>query len=211
MPIRTDRGRNAAVRMLWAWPLKSRLHLAITIGVLVAVPTVVLAAIPSRHQGAPASSPAAAYSSATAVLIPTTASPTSTDPRPWSVGIESSTPAVTTSPSAAPGTTVADHDEPLMAAIGFITAWLRPGPGTTADQWMQRVRPFVMPETVSALTTVAPENIPATRVTADPVVTATSPSVIEVNVGTDAGLVHVVVVRQPTGRWLVRTWNLASR
>ena len=54
MPIRTPRGRSAAYRALWQWPLRSPARLGLTVVLVLAVVVGAVAGIGAVTCGAPA-------------------------------------------------------------------------------------------------------------------------------------------------------------
>ncbi|WP_416903480.1 hypothetical protein [Micromonospora echinospora] len=97
--------------------------------------------------------------------------------------------------------------DPAAAATAtrFAARWARPH--LPAAQWRADVRPDAVPAYADLLDTVDPANVPATRITAPGrVVTATSDRA-EVDVGTDAGVLRAVCVRDGA-RWLVATLGM---
>lgn len=205
MPLRTDRGKRAALRHFWTWPLQSVRHLAVTAAAAAVVASGIAFAANAIHRPqphataattSPVSAPQSTYPSWS--LAPSAAASTTTDP---------STATATTSP--APSTITGQGggtDLAVAAAKNFMARWVRPPAGTTSDAWTRGLAPFVMPESLVELKTISPDNVPATKVTGEPKVTDNASSAVGVDVPTDAGLVHVVVVNLPDGRWLVRKW-----
>lgn len=80
-------------------------------------------------------------------------------------------------------------------------------PGPAAAQWRADVRPYAVPGYADLLDTVDPANVPATRITASGRVVTATPERAEVDVGTDAGVLRVVCVRDGQ-RWLVATLGM---
>jgi hypothetical protein len=214
MPVRTDRGRVAVYRKLWGWPLRSPRHLAatgVTVAALVIGVTVAAAAV------APDPAPPAAMPSTTplpggAVLPTTTSSPlasSSTPTTPTTTASSSSPAAPNTSPPST--TTVANGTTRAVVVAGeFMARWVNHPAGMTSKEWVAQLTPFVVPEAVVVLESVEPANIPATQVTGQPTVTAESPSIVEVDVSTDGGVLHLVVLAQPDGTWRVRSYDLVG-
>jgi len=142
---------------------------------------------PSATTPSSATSPASAAaptSAAAASATPTTSAPaagsaTGTNP--------SSTPA--------PGA-----DAPTRVALEFATAWTRTTSAQTA--WLAGLKPLVTAEYLTALSTVDPARVPATR-TLDPGrLLSTSGQQSLVQVATDAGGMTVTLL-QRAGQWLV--------
>jgi hypothetical protein len=88
--------------------------------------------------------------------------------------------------------------------------WVNHPAGMTSTEWAGQLTPFVVPEFVVELESVDPANIPATRVVGPPTVTAASPTIVEVDVPTDGGVLHLVVLAQPGRTWLVRSYDLVG-
>lgn len=204
MPIRTDRGRAAATRAFWSWPLRSGRHMLATAVGVAAVLTAVAVASNALQGDRHAAAPAGPTSSAAAPpLAPTSSAPGTSGYNPAS----STAPATTVPASTAAGTASAGTPGALTTAKAFMAHWIRPPAGTSTAQWADGLRAYVMPESIAELDTVDPQNIPARKVTGDPQVTKADAAVVEANVPTDAGLVHLVIVAYTDGRWLVRTWE----
>ncbi|WP_156313062.1 hypothetical protein [Micromonospora sp. HK10] len=91
------------------------------------------------------------------------------------------------------------------AATRFVAQWARPD--LPAGQWRADVRPYAVRGYADLLDTVDPANVPATRITAPGRVVTTTPGRAEVDVGTDAGVLRVVCVRDGQ-RWLVATLGM---
>ncbi|SCL73651.1 hypothetical protein [Micromonospora peucetia] len=88
------------------------------------------------------------------------------------------------------------------AAARFVGLWARPA--VPAARWRAELRPYAVPAYADLLDTVDPANVPATRITAPARVVSASDTRAEVDVGTDAGVIRVVCVRDDQ-RWLVAT------
>jgi hypothetical protein len=210
MPIRTDRGRSAVTRQILGRVWWSPRHLTTTVLVSAAVITAGAVAGAQLHGHHPAAGAPAPRTSSPVPGVSATTNPATS--MPSSAGASTSTAASSSSPLPASSTTLpsaGSTDAALAVGTAFVMHWVRPAPGVIAEQWLAAVTPYVMPESVVELRSVDPANIPATRVTGPAVTTATSPSVVQATVPTDAGAITVVVVQQPTGQWLVRTWDHA--
>lgn len=217
MPVRTDRGRAAVYRKLWGWPLRSPRHLATTVGAV----AVLGAGVTMASAAVRPDPPQAAATSSTSTTTMTTTSPTA--PPSWPGGTSgepapSTTSTTTGRPTSTPptgtptaGTNVASPtDHAVVAAREFMARWVTHPAGMTSQQWAAQLAPFVVPESRVMLESVDPTNIPATQVTGDPAVTAETTSVVEANVATDGGTVHLVLLLQRDRTWLVRSWDLAA-
>lgn len=212
MPIRTDRGRAAATRAFWSWPLRSGRHmLATAVGVAVLLTAVAVASNAlqgDRHAAGPAAPTSEAAAAPPLASSSSAATPGTSGYNPAS----SSAPAVP--PSVAPATTAAGAVSAgpagaVQTAKVFMAHWIRPPAGTSTAQWADGLRSYVMPESIAELDTVDPQNIPARKITGEPQVTTSTPTVVEANVPTDAAVIHLVIVAYTDGRWLVRTWEPA--
>jgi hypothetical protein len=197
VPIRTPRGRSAAYRALWQWPLRSPARLGLTVVLLLAVVVGAVAgigAVTVRSAGTAVASggatltpqPAPAGRSATSVA-PTVLPPV----RPL-------TPS-TLPPSAAP-------DPALSVAARWAAAWVNHPQGVSAQQWVDGLRPFTTDEYLGVLVGVDPANIPATRVTGEPRATKVASRSVQVTVPTNALTLDVLVVLTDEG-WRVAGYD----
>ncbi|GEL19996.1 hypothetical protein [Pseudonocardia asaccharolytica] len=198
MPIRTSRGRSAAYRSLWQWPLRSPLRLAIT-AAAVLVLTVGISLAAAALRPADDSTP-----TSSGMAVPGTAS---RSPGPGTAA----TPKVL--PPVAPLTPTAlplDHAPApaLQTAASWAAAWVDHPEGTTSQQWLARLRPFTTDEYLGVLSGVDPDNVPATRVTGPPAPVRVAPSSVQVNVPTDALTLVVLVVDTGSG-WRVAGYDRA--
>lgn len=203
MPIRSPKGRGAAYRPLWQWPLRSPARL---IGCLVVLAAVVVGAnaafglLPGRsgaNNGVLGSS-TGSVAPTPARALPTTApagEPTRLPPVP------ELTPE-TLPPSKAPPAA-------LAVATRWTQAWARhPADGTTTT-WVNGLRPYTTDEYLGLLATVDPANVPATRVTGPARAVLVSPSSVRVEVPTDVVRLVVLVVNTGTD-WRVAGYDRAS-
>jgi hypothetical protein len=198
VPIRTPHGRSAAYRAIWAWPLRSPLRLAITTVLVVAVAVGVTFAIAAlgagRTGGNGLGGTTDGGSAASAGRRPDLGPPTPTMLPP--------VPELTPSPlplSAAP-------DEAIEVAARWAAAWVRPREGTTAEQWLERLRATTTDEYLGVLSGVDPSNIPATRVTGEPRPVRVAASSVQVRVPTDRLTLLVLVVETEDG-WRVAGYD----
>jgi hypothetical protein len=181
MPIRSSRGRAAAYRGVWQWPLRSPARLAVTAAVVLALAVGISTAIggassrgaapvdPGRTAAPPPGASAAADpSSATATSLPLDQAP----------------------------------QPALVAATRWATAWVRPPEGTSAQEWLDGLEPTTTEEYLGLLATVDPTNNPATRVTGAARAVRVAPRAVDVEVPTDALVLVVTVVDTETG-WRV--------
>ena len=181
------------------WPLWSWRNLFVsTIAVLVVFTAVGRLTTSSGPAQQPRS---AAATVQVAVPAPSTAAPTtqSTVPVaapatvPATPGGKSSTIPVTSAPPAG-------QPSAPEIAVAFTTAWTR----TTLDQpaWLAGLKPLATPEYLTALTTVDPARVPATRSLDSGRLLSTSGQQSLVRVATDAGSMTVTLV-MIGGHWLV--------
>lgn len=202
MPIRSPRGRAAAYRALWQWPLRSPARLAITgvavLAVVLGVSTALTAINPPgpAPAGVTTSGTNAAPGSTRATRAPGTPVPTALPP------VSELTPTslpVSSAPAAA-----------LQAAASWSAAWVRPADGTPADQWIEGLRPFTTEEYLGVLATVDPGAVPATVVTGPARAVRVAVSSVDVEVPTDALTLLVLVVRTEAGDWRVSGYDRAA-
>src|SRR5581483_4795030 len=205
VPIRSPRGRGAAYRSLWQWPLRSPARL---IGCLVALIVALigvnallgLAGIrhpggllgTSRQTGTSVQQPA--RTGAPAPAVPTRLPP-----------VAELTPAAVPLAKAPPAA--------LAVATKWTQAWAKHPPGTTTQSWVGGLMPYTTPEYLGVLTTVDPSNVPATKVTGPARAVQVSPSSVRVDVPTDAlTLVVLVVNTGPVGgdEWRVAGYDRAE-
>jgi hypothetical protein len=206
VPIRSPRGRAAAYRAVWQWPLRSPARLAITLVVVVAVALGVSVAVSALGGGpdrgvlaGPASS-----SSPTARSAPRT-SPSGAGPAPTPAPAPTVLPPVAElEPSALPLSQA--PPVALDVAARWSAAWLRPAEGTTAQQWLEGLRPTTTQEYLGVLSGVDPANIPSTRVTGEPRAVRVAHRSVEVEVPTDALTLIVLVVDSENG-WRVAGYD----
>lgn len=192
MPIRTDRGRGAVLRTLMTWPLHSRGRMILTV---VAVAAVLVAII----QGLSAMS---GDSSAPEPRQAAPAPPSSTVAPPTSVAPASPAPPVI--PMDGPADPAA-----LAVAEQFVTRWAHHPPEMSSQAWADQLRPLMMPETATQLSTVDPARIPATRVTGPAQGVMATRTVVQADVPTDGPVVRVVVLLRE-GTWTVRSYDARS-
>jgi hypothetical protein len=196
VPIRSPRGRSAAYRALWQWPLRSPARLGFTaVVVLVAVGTAVaglgalrLPAGSAGTGGAAATSTPPSGGGYTAPSAPPTVLPPVPDLVPSSLPL-----------SAAP-------QAALSVAARWSAAWVNHEPGTTGEQWVAGLRPFTSDEYLGVLAGVDPANIPATKVTGEPRAVRVAARSVQVQVPTDALTLTVLVVSTEDG-WRVAGYD----
>jgi hypothetical protein len=202
MPIRTTRGRAAAYRSIWQWPLRSPARLVITLIGVVAVAVLVgtaLAAVSGRSSGGSLLSspePTTGYATAPPGADPSTpftpfATPTPTVLPPVPALVPTTLPLAQAPPAA------------MQVADRWAAAWVRPPAGTTQQQWLAGLSASTTPEYLGVLNSVDPSNIPATRVTGPPTALRVAPRSVQVEVPTDALTLLVTVVISDDGGWRV--------
>jgi hypothetical protein len=200
MPIRSPRGRAAAYRALWQWPLRSPARLAVAGVVFVALGIGLSVGITAARGGNDAGAPAAASPTTSA-----RATGASSTPGTYASATPTALPPVreltpTTLPvSQAPAAA-------MQVAATWTAAWVRPPDTTTPQQWLDGLRPTTTDEYLGVLSGVDPQNIPATRVTGAPEAVQVSPRSVQVKVPTDALVLLVTVVDTDAG-WRVSDYD----
>jgi len=196
VPIRSPRGRAAAYRALWQWPLRSPARLAVTTLVVVGIsvgagvavgtlrggPTALIG--PGRTTAAPQPGPGAAGAPAPSVLAPVP------ELRPSTLPLSSA-------PEAA-----------MQVARRWSQAWLRPAAGVSARKWLDGLRPYTAKEYLGVLAEVDPANVPATKLSGSPRAVEVHASSVQVEVPTDALTLRVLVVQTEDG-WRVAGYQRA--
>jgi hypothetical protein len=200
MPIRSPRGRAAAYRGLWQWPLRSPARLAVTVAVLIALVVGASFGIAALSGGGASrgilGGPSTATPRATpqGPRVPSTPVPTALPPVPE---LEPSTLPVSQAPRAA-----------LDVATRWTTAWLRPPDGTSTQKWLDGLRATTTDEYLGVLNGVDPANIPSTKVTGAPRPVRVAARSVRVEVPTDALTLVVLVVNTENG-WRVAGYDRA--
>jgi hypothetical protein len=205
VPIRSPRGRAAAYRSIWQWPLRSPARLAVTGILVIAVAAGVSIGVNALGGGSAGRGLLAAPSSTGAApsatrlpgsaAVPVTPAPTALPPVP---DLEPTTLPLSRAPAAA-----------LSVAARWSAAWVRPPAGTTAQAWLDGLRPTTTDEYLGVLSGVDPGNIPATRVTGEPRAVRVAPHSVQVQVPTDALTLVVLVVDTDTEGWRVAGYDRA--
>lgn len=201
MPIRTQHGRAAVWRRIWGWPLTSGRHAAAT----AAAGTVVVLAIGAAVGVSGGSGSPAAHRTPNPAIAPSYELPeTSTYELPeTSVVLPPSAPEAAPLP---PPESAEAPPEAIMAAERFAAAFARPAAGTSPQQWLDGLRAQMTPESAGLIGTIDPTNVDVTRRTGPATVTRSTRSLVETDVPTDAGALHVVLLR--TGPdWKVRSYT----
>ncbi len=193
MPIRSPRGRSAAYRVLWQWPLRSPIRLVLTgVGVLAVVVAVTLG-LGLAHGSVPLPGGAAPTPSVAAGPAPSP-EPALLPPVPT---LEPTTLPVSAAPAAA-----------LQVATRWARAWVRPPDGTTSAKWLDGLRTTTTDEYLGVLAGVDPSNIPATKVTGAAKAVSVAPRSLRARVPTDALTLVITVVDTDAG-WRVSGYDRA--
>ncbi len=185
MPIRTPRGRSAAYRQLWQWPLRSPRRLAATAVVLLALMvgvSLLVSTLAGRATGDPAS--ARGTPDATGVTQPNASAASRVPP------VAELSPSILPLSQAPPAA--------LSTASSWATAWVNHPAGMTTEQWLAGLRPFTTEEYLGVLGAVDPANVPASQVTGPPKPVLVSPNSVRVEVPTDTLTLLLVVVNNGT-------------
>ena len=194
MPIRTPRGRSAAYRGLWQWPLRSPARLGLTAVFLLALVIGAVAGIGAVTTGRGVGTAVAAGG----------ATPTPTPGRPAPVTPTVLPPVAPLTPSSLPLS--AAPDPALSVAARWTAAWVDHPAGVSAQQWVDGLRPFTTDEYLGVLVGVDPANIPASRVTGEPRATKVAARSVQVEVPTNALTLDVLVVLTDDG-WRVAGYD----
>lgn len=193
MPIRSPRGRTAAYRALWQWPLRSPTRL---VGTVVAVLALVAAA--SLAVTASGGSPGGLLG---------TRRPVGADRTP-SVAVPPTATALAPLPDLEPTTLPLSAAPPaaLDVARRWSRAWVRPARTTTTAAWLDGLKGTTTDEYLGVLGAVDPTNIRATRVTGAPKPVRVAARSVQVQVPTDAFTLLVLVVDTEDG-WRVAGYD----
>lgn len=205
MPIRSPRGRASAYRGIWQWPLRSPARLAATAVVVTVLGVGVSLGVTALGGGG----------SERGVLGgPSTSTPgfagRSTSPGATGTGTAPTPTALPPVPELAPPTLPLSQAPPaaLDVASRWSAAWVRPPEGTTAQQWLDGLRPTTTEEYLGVLSGVDPANIPATAVTGPPRPVRVAPRSLQVEIPTDTLTLLVLVVETEAG-WRVSSYERA--
>jgi hypothetical protein len=200
MPIRTNRGRAAVYRRLWGWPLRSPRHLMGTLvflAILVTALGIVLPKVVGKPQ-AKASPATGTTTSVTATTPPGAAAPVPTSNLPTRLSAPLATP-----------TTAAPNGDAVRVAKEWAAAWVDHPAGITSEQWLAKLKPFTTEEYLPVMGSVDPANIPATKVTGEPVVGTSYTSSVQLTIPTDGPKLAITVVNTNAG-WRVADYDQAS-
>ncbi|MBP2364976.1 hypothetical protein [Pseudonocardia parietis] len=198
MPIRSPRGRAAAYRAVWQWPLRSPARLAVSVLVL---GTLVFGLVHLGGQvgggasgGGPADGQQGERWDAGGSGVSATPTPTMLPP------VAGLTPeALPLDQAPAPA---------LEVARVWASAWVNHPDGITSQQWLAGLRPYTTDEFLGVLANVDPVNIPASRVTGPATPTRVAPKSVEVAVPTDTLRLTILVVDTDAG-WKVSRYDRA--
>lgn len=194
MPIRTPRGRSAAYRALWQWPLRSPARLGLTTVFLAALVMGAVAGVGALTTGRGVGT----------AVVAGGATPTPAAGRPASPVPTVLPPVPPLTPSSLPLS--AAPDPALSVAARWAAAWVDHPPGVSPQQWVAGLRPFTTDEYLGVLVGVDPANIPATRVTGEPRATKVAARSVQVEVPTNALTLDVLVVLTDDG-WRVAGYD----
>ena len=208
MPIRTNRGRAAVYRKLWGWPMRSPRHLIVTFLVVFAVVLTIGLVVP-RVLGTAGGGSTATGAGTTDSTNPTAAAPaTGTAPVAATTTVpQGSLPTRITAPSQA-ATPAPPAARAMEVANRWAKAWVNHPKGVTTEQWLNGLRDFTTEEQLAVMSSVDPENIPATAVTGAGVATSSYTTSVNVNVPTNGGTVSILVIATPQG-WRVAHYEQA--
>lgn len=198
MPIRTPRGRAAAYRALWQWPLRSPARLGLCV-------VFVLAAVIGTVSGLAAVRGADAVGSV--VAVPGEGAGLTPTPPPSRVITVAPTvlpPVSGLTPSSLP--LASAPNTALSVASRWAAAWVDHPPGTTSQQWLARLRPFTTDEYLGVLTGVDPTNVPASKITGEPRPVRVAARSVQVQVPTNTLTLLVLVVATEDG-WRVAGYD----
>ncbi len=202
MPIRTPRGRSAAYRALWQWPLRSPARLFLCVVLALAAVVGIVAGIGAlRGPGAGGAAVAAPGASVTPTPGPSATGRTGPATTPTVLPPVSPLTPVSLPLSAAPSPA-------LSVAARWAAAWVDHPPGTTSEQWIDRLRPFTTEEYLGVLGGVDPANVPASQVTGEPQAVRVAARSVQVQVPTNALTLVVLVVATEDG-WRVAGYDRA--
>ncbi len=203
MPIRTNRGRAAVYRRLWGWPLRSPRHLVGTLvflGLLVTVLGILLPKAAGNAKTAPPAGTSSSSATTSSSHPPGVAAPAT---------VTSNLPTRLSGPVTTP-TTAPPNADALRVAKEWAGAWVNHPAGMTSEQWLNGLRPYTTEEYLSSkMATVDPANIPATKVTGDPVVSKAFADSVELTITTDGPKLSITVVTTNAG-WRVTAYDQAS-
>jgi hypothetical protein len=202
MPIRTPRGRSAAYRALWQWPLRSPARLGLCAVLLLAVVVGAVTGIGAlRGARAVGSAVAAPEASAGPTAFPV---PGATSEGPATIAPSVLPPVPLLTPSSKP--LAAAPSTALSVAGRWAAAWVDHPRGITSQQWVDGLRPFTTDEYLGVLTGVDPANVPASQVVGEPRAVRVAARSVQVDVPTNTLTLRVLVVDTEDG-WRVAGYD----
>lgn len=190
MPIRTHRGRAAVYRRLWGWPLRSPKHLVLAVVLFGAAATAIGLLLPNTPS--PARITPGAVSSVRAPATPSPAPATTASPPTISV------------PLGTPPPTKPDP-QGLAVVSDWGMQWVNHPPGTSQQEWLDRLRPLTTDEWIASMQSIDPATVPTT-VTGPPQPVSSTASSMQVRLPTNQGDVQVSLVNTPQG-WRVANYE----
>jgi hypothetical protein len=203
MPIRTPRGRGAAYRPLWQWPLRSPARfigcLVVLIGIAVAGNFLFGNVFHGRggNGGIFADTGPSAPAASAPGAPPAPAGPPTRLP-----------PVPELAPPRLPD--AAAPPAALTVATRWTRAWAHHPAGTTAASWVNGLRPYTTDEYLGVLSSVDPGNVPATKVTGPARAVLVAPNSVRVEIPTDAVDLVVLVVNSGGRDWKVAGYDRAD-
>jgi hypothetical protein len=199
VPIRTPRGRSAAYRALWQWPLRSPARLGLCVALVLAG---VIGAVAGLGALRGATAVGSAVDASGSSVSATPRSPSANRPVPASPSVLPPVPVLT--PSSLPIS--AAPSQALSVAARWTAAWVNHPPGVTPQKWVDGLRPYTTDEYLGVLTGVDPANIPASRVTGEPRALRVAARSVQVEVPTNTLTLNVLVVATEDG-WRVAGYD----
>ncbi|PVZ11139.1 hypothetical protein [Actinomycetospora cinnamomea] len=193
MPIRTRRGRAAAYRALWEWPLHSPARLFLVLAAVVAIAAGISwigGAVGGPEPTGGALGPAT--TAAPGTVAPAPGAPPVTELRPRILPLSAAPPVA------------------LAVAERWTRAWATHPPGTTPQQWSAGLAPYTTEEYLAVLAEVDPANVPGNAVTGPPEAVEVRPEAVRVQVPTDAVRLELLLVQVGPGDWRVSGYDRAS-
>lgn len=188
--IRSNRGRAAALRSVWTWPLHSGTRLALTLAALAAVLLTHRALTAEPHDPPPpAPAPPAAAPVRPAPLPP------ATPPEFQGLLPPPRLPIVHTGPSA--------DQMALRNAVGCAAAFVDHPDGIPPQRWRDRMRPYAHPELLARLDATDPATVPATRLIGAPQVLTADTALTTLIQPTDGVALRLTVIQPPGDVWRV--------
>ena len=200
VPIRTPRGRSAAYRALWQWPLRSPARLGLCVVLVLAVVVGAVAGIGVAARAPPRSARSCPRPGVVGDRAPR--GRRGDRQRPASPSVLP--PVADLTPSSLPLS--AAPSPALSVAARWAAAWVNHPQGMTSQQWVDGLRPFTTDEYLGVLTGVDPANIPASRVTGEPRALRVAARSVQVEVPTNALTLDVLVVATEDG-WRVAGYD----